>query len=563
MPLDVEPIEHFHGDLRLILDTFEQYGLNINDYLAPELQAYTDDLKKLHGNQLNNFIGSMLACSGSLFAFSMNGAIAAQCTSLSPELRAAVAASPLLVGGFLRVLSAYKTDLGQGKESILHLLSLSVLGMIGNILILNLLAKNEDLSTITPEQCWPLILSGAFIGIGLGTYSSGMILGARSAANHSVDKWEENLEKISATLRSALAEKGISAQGIIIQEDTLAKRLRFILRKHAAVYSAAIAGIANTAPSIPITINAYAEQLGLTNTARTALFASLQLMIMGGIYLLLNNPVYDQLLKNNLTLGPAKARELAERIGQSLFSSGLTLKEEIQQLTLADWKELWAAVILYSVSYGVLTSITTTGRFTLLARCVPKTEASLTIARAVTLSSFFRAIPLLFPMLTPKQLNQHSLLVMSIALSLFTFVDKKHIPESMLYVYSIFCGVVCFAVVARLVEKTPNKVGLITGFSSGIGAFAGFPLSLLMAWLQKYNPTDGVCPNGVPRETMSLQLLLPAVISALTLCGLLANRSMRSVSNYRNHMVSFQPVANNFEAHRQEQLEAGDVELTI
>ena len=126
-------IQNFHGDLKLIVDTFEHYGVDIKDYLDPAFQEFSEDIKKLRGNQLNNLIGSMLACAGSLFAFSMNGAIAAQCTSLPLIIRATVASSPLLVGGFLRVFSAYQADQGRGKENILQLLGLSVLGMLSLI----------------------------------------------------------------------------------------------------------------------------------------------------------------------------------------------------------------------------------------------------------------------------------------------------------------------------------------------------------------------------------------------------------------------------------------------
>ena len=536
-------IQNFHGDLKLIVDTFEHYGVDIKDYLDPAFQEFSEDIKKLRGNQLNNLIGSMLACAGSLFAFSMNGAIAAQCTSLPLIIRATVASSPLLVGGFLRVFSAYQADQGRGKENILKLLGLSVLGMMGNIMILRLMIKNEDLSTITPEHCWPLIVSGIFIGLGLGTYASGMTLGARTAANNSIDLWHDNLQEVSDILKKALVEKGLilPSKIIKIQPGITSKAISFILRKHAAIYSAIIAGIANTSPSIPITINAYADTLELSNSMRTALFAGIQLMAMTGIYLLLNNPMYDQLLNNNKQLTPEQAKKIATYSGQALFASGLTLYDEIKQLTPDDMKELWSAVVLYSASYGVLTSITTTGVFTMMSRCVPRVDASLTIARAITVSSLFRAIPLINTSLTPTQLNQGSLLIISIALGLYACVDKKNIPESMTYIYAAFCGVVCFAVVARLVEKTPNKVGLVTGASSGVGAFVGFPLSLMMAWLQEYNPTEGVCPSDVPHETMSLQLLLPAIVSAMALLSLLTPAIKQFTFSLRHHFTTFKP----------------------
>jgi hypothetical protein len=521
--------------------------LDIKDYLDPEFQEFSEDIKQLRGNQLNNLVGSVLACAGSLFAYSMNGAIAAQCTSLPLMLRATIAASPLLVGGFLRVFSAYQADLGYGKENILQLLSLSVLGMMGNVTILSL--RNGDLSTITAAQCWPLIVSGAFIGLGLGTYSSGMTLGARTAANNSMDLWHDNLQEISEMIKTALLEKGrtLPLEPIQIKPGLFSHSISFILRKHAAVYSAIIAGIANTSPSIPITINAYADELKLTNTTRTILFAGIQITAMVGIYVLLNNPIYDQLLKNNKNLTPDQAKKIAIYSGQALFASGLNFWEEVKQLTPRDVNELWSAIILYSASYGVLASITTTGVFTMVSRCVPARDASLTIARAVTVSSLFRTIPLMNTALTPTQLNQGSLLMMSLALGIYACVDKERIPESMLYLYAAFCGVVCFSVVARLVEETPNKVGFVTGASSGIGAFVGFPLSLMMAWLQSYNPTEGVCKSNTPRAIMSLQLLLPAAISATALIGLSASACKQNVSSLRARFSMFQPVSREIE----------------
>lgn len=147
------------------------------------------DIKQLKGSQLNNLIGSIFAYAGSLFAYSMNGAIAAQCTSLPLVLRAAIASSP----------------------------------------------------------CLPMKSS---------------------------------------------------------------QKLSFILRKNAMIYSEMIAGIANTSPSIPITINAYAENLELKNSTRTIIFASIQCFIMLCIYKLLNTPVYDQLRKNNPRLSHEEAKNL-------------------------------------------------------------------------------------------------------------------------------------------------------------------------------------------------------------------------------------------------------------
>jgi hypothetical protein len=555
-------IRNFHGDLRLILDAFERYELNIKDYLDPEYQDFLEDIKKLKGNQLNNFIGSILACAGSLFAFSMNGAIAAQCTGLHFVLRATVAASPLLLGGFLRIYSAYEADRGRGRENILQLLGLSVLGMVGNIMILRFMVDNEDLSTITPEQCWPLILSGAFIGVGLGTYSSGMTLGARTAANHSIDLWHNNLQEVSDILKTALIDKGkvTSSDQIEIKLGFMSNSISFILRNHAAIYSAVIAGVANTSPSIPITINAYAEMFKLSNSVRIALFAGIQIMAMGGIYRFLNNPMYDQLLKNNDKLTPEQAKKIATYTGQASFSSGLTFWEEISQLTPNDIQELWHAIIIYSASYGALTSLTTTGVFTLMSRCVPNIEASLTIARAVTLSSICRVIPLINSSLTPTKLNQGSLLIMSMALGVFAFVNHDDIPESMMYIYSAFCGVVCFAVVARLVNQTPDHVGLVTGASSGIGAFVGFPLSVLMVWLKEYNPTDGICPNGVIHDTMSFQLLLPALVSATALLVLSTPDIKQAVYSFRQRFFMFQPVT--IEAAVEENT-IGEIELSF
>ena len=556
MCFDGKYINNFHGDLWLVLKEYEKWGLGIGEFIRPEFQPYADDIIRLRGTQLNNFIGSICACAASLFAFSMNSALAAQCTSLSLELRATVAASPLLVGGFLRVFAAQQTDIGRGKENILELLGLSVLGMIGNILILKFMVENEDLSTITSANCWPLIMSGVFIGLGLGTYASGMTLGARTASNHSVDLWHDNLQDISKLLTTALRKAGkISpSDDIKISPGMMSHTISFILRKKAALYSAIIAGIANVSPSIPITINAYAEILSLSNISRTALFAGIQLSLMLGIYCLLNNPFYDQLRKNNKNLTHEQAKDIAMYAGQSLFANNGTLFDQIRHLTSQDKEELWAAIILYAASYGVLTAITTTGSYTLMSRCVSKIDASLTIARAITVSSICRAMPLLHPsfrsgtstnpLFTPTHLNQGSLLIMSVALATFAFVDKENLPQSMIYLYAAFCGVVCFSVVARIVAQTPTKVGLITGASSGIGAFVGFPLSLLMVWMKKYNPEQGECSNGEKHQTISFQLLLPVAISFTTLAYISTPMIKRSISNLRQGSM-FRPAETN------------------
>ena len=379
IPFDVEApsqpqyIQHFYNDYDLVLKAFARWNVDITEFLDPEFQAFSEQFKNLSGNQLSNIIGSILACGGSTFAYSMNGAIASQCTSLTPVLRALIATSPLAVGGVLRILSAAHADEGWGKNNILLLLSLSVLGMAMNIAILQYI----DLPTLAPQECWPLILAGVFIGLGLGTYASGMILGTRSASNVSTAARRNNLKEISSILTRAVFLRGdiSSTQTIHIEPDFISNNLSFILHRHAGVYSAVIAGIANASPFIPITINA--NPGSLSNTEIISLLASLQILIMIGINLFLQNPIYDQLLKSMQQATPEQVRRLALYGGQTLFPSAFSLKEEFSQLTPEEIKGLWIAVIFYSASYGVLLSLSTTGVSTMMSKCLTRVESLL------------------------------------------------------------------------------------------------------------------------------------------------------------------------------------------
>ena len=138
-------------------------------------------------------------------------------------------------------------------------------------------------------------------------------------------------------------------------------------------------------------------------------------------------------------------------------------------------------------------------------------------------------------------------MVMSLAMATFAAVDYEGIPEGMMYLYGVFCGIVCFAVVARLVEKIPNKVGIVTGASSGIGAFAGLPFSLIMAWIQDYNPQSGVCLSGAVHETRSFQLFLPVLVSVMALLTLLVPACNRSMPAIRHCFTHFRPVSREIE----------------
>lgn len=516
-------IENFFGDLDLIRAECKKYGIDFALLLQPEDQPLANDILQIQGTQLNNLLGSILACSASLFAFSMNSSIASQCTSLSAMERTVIAVSPLIVGSVLRIYSSNEADHGKGKANILQSLSASILGMIGLILILRLAVENEDLSSITSISSIPLTICGIFIGLGLGTYAAGMTLGASAATNNSAELWESNLQKISVLLSEKVLENHPNQINTPIQihPPFLSRNSTFILRQSSAVYSAVIAGIANMSPFIPIMINGYADELHLKNSARVTIFIGIQLAAMIAIYYLLNDPPYDQLRRNNASLSDEDAKRAAHIAGQRLFLDRRPWLDKIKLLTTKDRQELAYATFLYSASYGVLTSVITTGSLTFGPRCISSHNISFTIALAVVISSAFRAIPLLAPIsVTPTQMSQSSLLIMSAALSVFAFVDQDHIPESMQYIYAAFCGVVCYAVVARLLANAPERAGLITGASSGIGALTGAPLSLLMTYIQQYNPTNGTCPNQKPHETMSFQLLVPACISLLAAISL-------------------------------------------
>lgn len=470
------------------------------DLIPADFHDNISDMLSVRGTPLNNLMGGIVDCGTGLFLYAMGGILAREFLALTQMQRYALAASPLLLGGILRVVvAAVESDYGRGKEGINVLLCSSILGVIGIIILLSI---SDNLSEITIEDWhyWLFMICNIFSGTGVAAYSAGMTLAAKFAPGDTTKLWSENLKNIP--LEAGLIERSVPG----------------LLRKGPAEYMALVAGVSNLAPGLTLIIarSLLIPELGLRNTY--IIFAAITLAGIIGTHLLASNAVYDQLRVINPDLPKEQSRKIAQWMGQKLFSPETSFIETLSSMTVDERNEVVRACINYTTTFGLLTAITTTGLLTLVSRGMNTTNATLTIAGVSLISSALRGLlSILSSPLSPNTITNLSLLTMLVSSLVFALSKDQQTWTLMLYIFAVANGAGNFSVIAQIAQKMPDKVGLATGLSSGIAAFSAFPISILFAWLASYNKVHSTTASKVEQTDTAVQYLLATTLCAVSL----------------------------------------------
>ena len=454
----------------------------LKEFLPEPFQAHSELMSRVKGSPLYGILGAMVDCGSGLFLFALGGILAKSFTSLNPLERYILAASPMLTGGGLRIWAAARTERGRGKETILGLLGMSLLGVLGNVIMLS---TDIDLSKVNTQHAYyyVFLLNNILSGVGIATYSAGMALGAQAAPQDNPKDFLKHIELSSRKL------------GKPIHLNCTEKLLAPILRSKPPVYLALIACISNFAPGMTL-ISAYflVPSIGLRNTY--IFFSGMTGLGILTTWFCVENAIFDQLKKINPQLDSSLAKQIAMYMGQKNFAQDAAFFKRLKTLTPYQKSEIITATIDYSLTFGLLSALTAIGPIILERKGASSGQAVLSMAGVSILSSLMRGLMNWAPnLMETRHWMLISLMVMFGSSVILKCVDELPYTQFNLFIFGLFNGIGNFCVVDRVSQKIPKDIGLATGISSGIAAFLAFPMSILLA--QEEWGLTGVCALGL------------------------------------------------------------------
>jgi nitrate/nitrite transporter NarK len=451
-----------------LFNAIEDHNLNLSSFLPNEFKPYAEDISKIKGSPLKGLIGGMVSCASGLFLYALGGKLAKSFTNLSLLERYTLAASPMLLGGCLRIWAASQADQGQGKKSMLQLLGMSMLGVVGHVMMLSL---DLDLSQISTRSIYYYIflLNNILTGMGIATYSPGMALGAQSAPQDTPEDWYQHLKKSSDIIEHP------------IHPGFIEHKLSSILRRGSGQYLAMIACASNFAPGLTlISANFLIPLIGIRNTY--IFFASMTGLGMLTTYYFVQNSILDQLKQINPMLENSIQKDIATCMGQRIFPLEEPFFQRLHDLHPNEKQEIFKATFDYTVTFGLLTALTAIGPIILENKGASTNTAVLTMAGVSLLSSLMRGLMTLAPnFIKTEHWMRISLAMMLICSIILKYANDLTLIQANMLIFGIFNGIGNFCVVDRVSQKIPQDIGLATGISSGLAAFLAFPISILLA----------------------------------------------------------------------------------
>ncbi len=348
---------------------------------------------------------------------------------LSPLMIALLVAMPSLSGSLLRIPFSAWVDIKGGKKPFIILLILSIIGMIGLSLIINIYYPHN----LTPSFYPILLLLGLLSGCGIATFSVGI---------SQVSYWFDQ------------AHEG----------------------KELGIY----AGLGNLAPGIfslllPVTL----ASLGLGGSYLLWL-----LFLSAGtiIYFFMGKDAwYFQLLKQGC---PAKeAKQIAIKKGQTLFPAS-NLKSIITDLKLSGniWKT-WVLVAIYFTTFGGFIALTAwLPTFWSSFYKVTIITAGLLTALYSILASLLRVVGgIISDKLGGMNTIFLSLTIMIVGAVIMTFSRNFGISVFAEVLLAIGMGFGNASVFKLVPQEIPKAIGGAAGWVGGLGAFGGFIIPPSMA----------------------------------------------------------------------------------
>lgn len=466
---------NLHGDVNLIKTWLAKHNKDIKTFHPAKLTQYHQEISQITGTPLKNFIAGNINCFASLILYPAGSIIAQKFQGLDKTEQRVLASAPLLLGGLARITSGWLTDRGYGKETIIVIEALSIIGIACTVILL--MQHEGELSTATTNTAlfWQALAYNVIQGLSIGAYSAGIALTARHTRQDAAI-WMNNLNEIAAIT------------SVEIKPDLSNQFLTQFIRKSPALTLSITSAITNTAPGFGVMLPVILASIVDSPTQIYCIYAAIMFSSMIGTILLTSNMPYDQLIRKGLS--PQDAEEVANYLGQATLAPAYYFKD----WSAVEQKEIIDACIYYSVIYGLLVSMCTVGPDTLQANGMDASSARLLIGGMAIISSVFRGVPAISTCsLTPQQLTDLSLIMMLMTTLGIQLFPKQSV--SALLLFGVFNGIGNFSVVEKISKNIPSKIGIATSLSTGIAAFLAFPIGIASLWFE-YTPVL-LCAIGV------------------------------------------------------------------
>lgn len=349
--------------------------------------------------------------------------------NLTPLQIGFLVAAPALSGSLFRIPFSAWVDTTGGRKPFLALLMLSVIGMLGLALVVNLLYPDRLHSNLYPL----LLVLGVLSGCGIATFSVGI---------SQVSYWFPR-----------------ARQGRAL-----------------AIY----AGVGNLAPGLfslilPLVLVGW----GLS----VAYLAWLSLLVVGTIAYGFTgrNAWYFQLRQRGLAA--AEARQLAAEQGQELFPAG-SLVEGLR-ISARKWRT-WVLVFMYFTTFGGFVALTAwlpTYWSSLFG--VSAVLAGILTAAYSILTSIIRIIGGVMSDELQRGGENTAILALLIMMNgavLMTMTNQFQVAVPGVLLMAVGMGISNAAIFKIVPQEVPEAVGGAAGWVGGLGAFGGFVIPPIMGW---------------------------------------------------------------------------------
>ncbi len=352
-----------------------------------------------------------------------------QAMGLGPMAVGFLVAIPALTGSLLRIPFSAWVDTTGGRKPFLVLLSLSVVGMIGLLLVVYFFYPDQ----LTPGMYPLLLLLGALCGCGIATFSVGI---------SQVSYWFP--QKKQGRALALFAGIGNVAPGIF-----------------SILLPLALAGIGLA--------GSYLVWVGIL-AAGTILYA-----LFG------RNAAYFQFLDQGVA--PDEARQKAREHGQELFPAGSLL--DSLRISARVWRT-WALVWIYFTTFGGFIALTAwLPTYWTQFFGVGVVAAGFLTALYSILTSLIRVVGGVLSDKLVEGGENTAILALFIMMSgglVMTTAREFELALPGVILLAFGMGV-CNAAVFKLVPKeVPEAVGGAAGWIGGLGAFGGFVIPPVMAF---------------------------------------------------------------------------------
>ncbi|HEX2968645.1 MAG TPA: MFS transporter [Bacteroidales bacterium] len=418
---------------------------------------------KVKGTPLRGLLGATLGFFFGFAAVSLYGPSATRlkdAMDLSPALVGLLVAIPSLTGSLLRIPFGAWVDVTGGRKPFLILLGLSMLGLGGITILLNV-TYPDDMHGLFPL----VIFFGMLSGCGIATFSVGV-----------------------------------------------GQTSYWFPRKNQGMALGTYAGLGNLAPGIfSLILPLYLQHFGFIS----AYFAWFIFLVTGAVvyYFIGVNSYYFQYKKTGRSI--QESVEKSKELGQELFPSG-----DIKTSLVRSVKSFntWKLILLYFTTFGGFIALTAwfpvywtefhgfnpltaglyTAIFSILASLIRVTGGTISDRMGGERTSLISLVTVLF------------------ASVLMIYADTHWLNFTATIILAAGMGVNNAAVFKLMPQYVPEAIGGAAGWIGGLGAFGGFVFPPLLGDIVSFSGTKGYAEGFIIFSILSALCILVLLLKKKT-----------------------------------------------